>query len=119
MTISVSGSVMIASSPIEMQRQKRFPWVRNCDEETVPRITIAKKATTSPASQRTSARVRSVSSGRLTEPPPAKRRGQLEQDQPVDRDRDEDQHPLDRLRPERRDADDVERGEDRAQEQRA
>src|SRR6266511_3343359 len=50
--ISVSGSVMIATSPIEMDKSKRLPLVRNADDACVPKRRIAKTAANSPVSQR-------------------------------------------------------------------
>src|SRR5437773_13154 len=82
--------------------------------------TITRSATKRPVSHRTSGRSRSTRSCRCgTDPPSSQCRCQLERDHPVDRDRDQNQRARNRLRPKRRDTYDVERGENRVQEQRS
>src|SRR5471032_54490 len=70
----------------------------------------------SPTSQRRSERMRS---GAKVRPSFPQRCRELERDPPVERDRAEQQRACDRLVPERRDAEDVGRREDRVQEERA
>src|ERR1022692_722253 len=52
MTMNVIGSAMIATSPEETLRLKKFPLVRNCVEVRPPNTTTATATTTRPASQR-------------------------------------------------------------------
>src|SRR5712691_10294367 len=78
----------------------------------------AHSAKTSPTSQRTSERTRWRRSSAKVRPPLPQRGRELERDPAVERDGAEQQRPGDRLVPERRDAQDVERRENRVQEQR-
>src|SRR5580765_6855299 len=93
--------------------------VRNWDETSIPKITTATRARTSPDSQRTSPPNRSRRSCAKVRPPPPERRGEPERDVAVEHDRPEQQRAGDRLVPERRDAEDVERREDRLEQERA
>src|ERR687884_1552006 len=93
--------------------------VRNCDETSIPKMTTATRARTRPTSQRTRPRSRSRRSSAKVGPPLSQRRGEPERDAAVERDRAEQQSARDRLVPERRDAQHVQRRQDRLKEQRA
>src|SRR5215216_2306838 len=93
--------------------------VRNCDEALIPKSTTATSAKTRPTSHRTSGRSRSRKSGAKVRPPLAQGRREPERDPAVEGDRAEQQRTGDGLVPERPHTENVQRRQDRVQEQRA
>src|SRR6516164_10017880 len=115
MMISVIGRVMIAISPLDRPTLKMLLLVRNCDETDAPTIPMITTSTARPVSQRRNGRSRSL----MTAPSHPQRDGEPDRDEPVHADGQEEQETPDGLVPERRDAQDVERGADRVEQQRA
>src|SRR5215211_3134482 len=93
--------------------------VRNWSETCLPNRTTAMRARTSPNSQRTKARARCRRSSAKVRPPLPQRCGQPERDPAVEGDRAEEERPCDCFVTEGRHTENVERREDRVQEQRA
>src|SRR4051794_17443246 len=107
--------------------------VRNCDDAVTPKTITAASAKVSPTSQRTAERSRSrtslpraglvsrdtAASGSKMRPPLPQRSSQVQRDPSVESDRRQQQRPRDRLVPEGRDAEHVERREDGVQEERS
>src|SRR5581483_2455817 len=132
-TISVSGSAMMATSPTLRQMKKRFVECRKYGDTSAPKTTVPTISRTSIASQRTAARsgcrpgdsVAGTSSCGWkprsdTRPPPrAERRRHAHGDEAVEGDRGDQQAARERLAPERRDVHHHERAVDRVQQQRA
>src|SRR5689334_14396393 len=125
MTISVMGSAMIATSPDVTSMLKMFPVVRNCVEVLAPKMTMAATSPPRPVSQRIARRVTEDSragsgpsrSGADTGTPSSQGGRQPHRDAPVQRDGHQQQQAGDRLVPERRDAEHVQRRVDRVEQQ--
>src|SRR6266700_3149236 len=117
MTISVMGSAMIAISPDVTSMLKMFPLVRNCAEVLAPKMTMAATSMARPVSQRIARCIAESSrpgaspprSGADTGTPSSQGGRQPHRDQPVQRDGHQQQEAGDRLIPERRDAEHVQR----------
>src|SRR5216683_1853514 len=137
MTISVIGNVMIAISPLDRPRLKKLLPVRNCGDAAAPITTMITTTTARPDSHRRArencARERwarsprgvfssgctAFSSGCTAATPQSQGGGQPEVDGPVERDGQDEQETGDRLVPEGRDAEHVERRVDGVEQQRA
>src|SRR5215471_7656233 len=126
MMMSVMGSAMIAISPDVTPMLKTFPLVQNCGEVTAPKMPMATTSTASPVSQRASGRSTADSGGTRraalwlgsdTRTPSSQGGRQPDRDGPVEDDRHQQQEAGDRLVPERRDAEYVQRGVDRVEQQ--
>src|SRR5215472_15682017 len=102
-TISVSGSVMIAISPLDRPTLNRLPPVRKCGEADEPAIRTAMTTSASPVSQRAAPRSRSARLF-MAGPPAPQRAGEPYGDRLVEGDRQDEQQAPDRLVPERGDA---------------
>src|SRR3984957_19444234 len=113
MMISVIGSVMIAISPLDSPRLNRLLLVRNCGETDAPTAPTITTTTASPVSQRSSGRSRSLMAA-SSQP---QRDAQPDRDEPIHGDGHDEQETPDGLVPERRDAQHVERGADRVEQQ--
>src|SRR6516225_5347170 len=111
MMISVIGSVMIAISPLDRPRLNRLFPVRKSGEAADPTMTMSRTTTASPVSQRTAPRSRPAMS-LMAGPPAPQRAGEALGDCLVEGDGDDEQEAPDRLVPERRDAEHVERRAD-------
>src|SRR5215469_7737680 len=133
MMMSVIGSAMIATSPEVTPRLNRFEAVRKSGETAMPNAKIATTTSARPVSHRTALciAVRSApprpcsGSGGLvirlgsdTGTPSSQRGREPQRDDPVERDGRQQQGTGDRLVPERRDAEHVERRVDGLQQQR-
>src|SRR5579862_6520069 len=124
MMISVIGSVMIATSPLDRPRLNRLLPVRkfgDADEPTtrMPMTRIARPDSQRRAGRRVSASGRSVSGLRMAGPGATERAGQALGDGLVEGDGEQQQEAPDRLVPDRGDAKHVQGGADRGQQQRA
>src|ERR1700761_5676391 len=130
MMISVIGSVMIAISPLDRPRLKRLLPVRKSGEAASPITRIRMTTSARPVSQRSAGRSRSARRGRwvstrlaMSDPvaalcvSTAKGAGEALGDGLVEGDGEQQQEAPDRLVPERGDAEHVQRGADRGQEQ--
>src|SRR5713226_685117 len=113
MTMSVSGSAMIATSPEDTLRLKKFPLVRNCDEDRPPNATTAISTRARPDSQRMAGRSadcrfparnaagsRVLRSGSNARTPLPQRGHELERDDAIERDCHQEQEAGDGLVPE-------------------
>src|SRR5436309_12175565 len=93
--------------------------VKNCEDTDAPTMPMITTTSARPVSQRSSgpihARIRSLMA-RSSHP---QRGGEPDRDEPVQGDGQQQQETKDRLVPERRDAEYVERGADRVEQQRA
>src|SRR5579862_1705877 len=133
MMISVIGSVMIATSPLDRPRLNRLLPVRKADEEVDPMITISATTTARPDSQRSAGRNRSArplgralmrrslmaGPGAACLVGEAEGAGEALGNGLVEGDGDQQQEAPDRLVPERGDAQHVQRRADGGQQQRA
>src|SRR5712664_2200121 len=118
MMISVIGSVMIAISPLDRPTLNRWFPVRKLDEADEPMTAIATTTMASPDSQRSAGRSRSARLF-MAGPPQPQGAGETLGDGLVECDREQQQRAPDRLVPERRYAQDVQRRADRGKQQRA
>src|SRR4030081_1243923 len=132
MTMSVIGSAMIAISPDDTPRLKKFPLVRNCDEVRPPNTTTATATRARPVSQRTAgcsaarnplARAvpsagRAVWSGFHAGAPLPQRGHELDRDEAVQADGHQEQEAGDGQVPEWRDSEHVQRRRDGGEQQR-
>src|ERR1700751_191833 len=114
MMISVIGSVMIATSPLDRPRLNRLLPVRKSGEAADPMMRMSTTTIASPVSHRTAPRAQSARL-LMAGSPQAKRVGEALGDGLVEGDGDDEQEAPDRLVPERRDAEHVERGPDLGQ----
>src|ERR1700761_6067295 len=124
MMISVIGSVMIAISPLDRPRLKRLLPVRKSGEAAPPITRIRMTTTARPVSQRSAGRSRSARRGRwvaasltMSATVAAQCAGEALGNGLVEGDGEQQQEAPDRLVPERGDAEHVQRGADRGQEQ--
>src|SRR5215471_6070037 len=88
--------------------------VRNCDETDAPTMAMITTTSARPVSQRRTGRSRSLMTGSS----PPQRSGEPDRDELVHADGQDEQETPDGLVPERRDAQDIERGADRVEQQR-
>src|SRR4029077_11101981 len=97
--------------------------VKNCEETDAPAMPMITTTSARPVSQRSSGRSDSLSDladrSLMACSSPSQRAGEPDRDQPVQGDGQQQQETKDRLVPERRDAEHVEGGADRVEQQRA
>src|SRR5215468_7296514 len=108
---------MIATSPTFSRTKKMFPRVRKYCEPLLPYTIVAMKSRTSAPSHRSTERRRSTTGA----PPRARAQGRCDpdRDEPVERDRAEQERSGDGRAPRRRDVEHHECAVDRVQEQRS
>src|SRR5512135_2416309 len=95
--------------------------VKNDDETSAPAMPMITTSSARPASQRraepSEAPIQARGRSGMAGPPQPQRGGQPDRDEPVEGDGQQEQETPDRLVPERRDAEHVERGADRVEQQ--